>query len=433
LGLTLLHQLIANPRFGSGLKGKFQYKFLDSTLYLQPMAVMGRRRSILQLHKATPLVTRLKRQRNNMSNLLKDIYSVPFYDKFSNILEDVLPNFNKHNFTSAIFTDNWGSKELKQRMRHTSLVLHQFLPADFTKTSRIFEILISRIQQNPFTQSSLEFMFFPDYIEIYGIEDFETSVKTIEFVTQFTSCEFAVRPFIIKYGERMLQQMYQWSLHENHHVRRLASEGSRPRLPWAMALPELKRNPKPILPLLDNLKNDVSEYVRRSVANNLNDIAKDNPDIVIQIAKQWKGKSKETEAIIKHGCRTLLKQGNSDILKFFGLADNPKVQLIDFKIRKKSICIGENLAFSFSLQNNDKKTQFIRLEYAVYYLRKNGQLSKKVFKISERQLNPGEIIEIQRKQSFKIITTRQFYIGQQKLGIIINGQERDIDKFELTE
>jgi 3-methyladenine DNA glycosylase AlkD len=195
----------------------------------------------------------------------------------------------------------------------------------------------------------------------------------------------------------------------------------------------LKRNPKPILSLLENLKNDPSEYVRRSVANNLNDIAKDNPDFVIQIAKQWKGISKETESILKHGCRTLLKQGNSEVLKFFGLIDNPKVELINFKIKTKEIRRGDNLEFSFSIQNNDTKTQFIRLEYAIYYLRKNGQLSKKVFKISERHLNPSDIIVIHRKQSFKIITTRQFYSGQQKLSIIVNGQERVIDTFELTE
>jgi 3-methyladenine DNA glycosylase AlkC len=368
-----------------------------------------------------------------MSNLLKDIYSISFYDKFSDRLGEVIPNFDKQKFIFEIFTDNWDSKELKQRMKHTSFVLHQFLPEDYTKTTKIIEKIIEIIKLKPFTQSSLEFMFFLDYIENYGINDFETSAKTIEFVTQFTSCEFAVRPFIIKYGERMLQQMYEWSLHENHHVRRLASEGSRPRLPWAMALPELKRNPKPILSLLENLKNDPSEYVRRSVANNLNDIAKDNPDFVIQIAKQWKGISKETESILKHGCRTLLKQGNSEVLKFFGLIDNPKVELINFKIKTKEIRRGDNLEFSFSIQNNDTKTQFIRLEYAIYYLRKNGQLSKKVFKISERHLNPSDIIVIHRKQSFKIITTRQFYSGQQKLSIIVNGQERVIDTFELTE
>lgn len=269
---------------------------------------------------------------------------------------------------------------MKQRMKHTSLVLHQFLPGDFIKAAKLIEKIIIKLRQKQITQSSLEFMFFPEYIETYGIDDFETSVKTIEFVTQFTSCEFAVRPFIIKYGEKMLQQMHLWSLHENHHVRRLASEGSRPRLPWAMALPELKRNPKPILPLLENLKNDPSEYVRRSVANNLNDISKDNPEIVIQIAKQWKGRSKETDAIIKHGCRTLLKQGNSAILMHFGLAANPNVDVSDLKIKTKKVFVGESLEFSFTIQNNDTKTQFVRLDYGIHYLRKNGRLSKRSLK-----------------------------------------------------
>ncbi|MDI9309290.1 MAG: hypothetical protein QM535_03650 [Limnohabitans sp.] len=367
-----------------------------------------------------------------MSNLLKDIYSVSFYDNFSDLLVEVLPDFDKQKFITAIFTDNWESKELKQRMKHTSFVLHQFLPNKFSKAVNSIKKIISKLHQNTGSESSLEFMFFANYIETYGINDFETSVKAIEFVTQFTTCEFAVRPFIIKYGDKMLLQMHQWSLHENYHVRRLASEGSRPRLPWAMALPELKRNPRPILTLLDNLKNDPSEYVRRSVANSLNDISKDNPDIVIEIAQQWKSENIATNALIKHGCRTLLKQGNTDILRYFNLDNNPKVEVTNFKIHTRTIAIGENLEFSFSLCNNDVKAQAVRLEYGIHYLRKNGQLSRKVFKISERQINANESIEVKRKQSFKVITTRQFYVGPQKLSIIVNGQEREIANFELT-
>jgi 3-methyladenine DNA glycosylase AlkC len=367
-----------------------------------------------------------------MSTLLKEIYSVSFYDRFSEVLAQEIPDFDKQKFKSAIFDHDWQNKELKQRMRHTTVILNQFLPKDFQQATKLIENIISKIRQKPFTKSSLEFMFFADYIEIYGINDFETSVRTIEFVTQFTSCEFAVRPFIVKYETKMLQQMQQWSLHENHHVRRLASEGSRPRLPWAMALPDLKRNPQPILSLLENLKNDDSEYVRRSVANSLNDIAKDNPAIVIQIAQQWKGKTEATDKLIKHACRTLLKKGDSEILACFGLLHNPKILVADFTIKTKNILIGESLAFSFSVENCDKKTQLVRLEYGIYYLRQNGQLSKKVFKISERQLHPHEKVEIHRKQSFKIITTRRFYVGQQKLSIIVNGLEREIDSFELN-
>ncbi len=316
-------------------------------------------------------------------------------------------------------------------MKHTSLVLRSFFPDDFVKTAKLIEKIVKHLKQRNIKEGSLEFMFLPDYIETYGINHYKASINLMEIVTQFTSCEFAVRPFIIKYGDTMLQQMHQWSLHSSHHVRRLASEGSRPRLPWAIALPELKKDPIPILPILENLKNDPSEYVRRSVANSLNDISKDNPAIVIATAKKWRGKSKETDALLKHGSRTLLKQGNAEILKSFGLTFNEKILTRQFKILTLQVKVGSSLVFCFSIQNSDKKSFNVRIEYAIYYLQNNGQYAKKVFKISERQLQPLEKIDIARKQSFRIITTRKFYPGQQKLSLIINGQESKPRMFEL--
>lgn len=366
-----------------------------------------------------------------MSTALKDKYSSAFYDNFSNAVKEVIPSFSKKKFITSIFDETWDSKELKDRMRHTSFVLHQFLPEDFETAAGKIEKIITKLRQSSFPDGGIEFLFFPDYIERYGINHFDISVKAIEFTTQYITCEYAVRPFIIMYGDRMMQQMHAWSLHENHHVRRLASEGSRPRLPWAVALPSLKKDPGPVLPLLNNLKTDPSEYVRRSVANSLNDIAKDNPDIVLSIAKQWKGISRETDAIIKHGCRTLLKQGNATVLKYFGLNAGEDIKLSAFTIINRSLHIGEALSFSFSLKNEGRKIQAIRLEYGIYYLRQNGLLSKKVFKISEKSLQPGEQVKILRKQSFRIITTRKFYPGKHKLSIIINGRELKAGHFEL--
>jgi 3-methyladenine DNA glycosylase AlkC len=368
-----------------------------------------------------------------MSSLLKDIYSIEFYNNFSDIVEGIIPAFDKKKFKQLIFNETWQGKELKERMRHTSLVLHQFLPKDFEKAMSLIENIIIKLRTCKITESSLEFMFFADYIETYGIEHFNASVRSIEFVTQFTSCEFAVRPFIIKYGDRMLSQMVQWSLHKSHHVRRLASEGCRPRLPWAIALPALKKDPTFILPILENLKTDSSEYVRRSVANNLNDIAKDNPDIVITIAKKWKGISKETDAIIKHGCRTLLKQGNAEILKYYGLDHNPDIEVTNFNILTPKVKVGSEALFSFTLHNKAISPVIIRLEYAIYYLRQNGRHSRKVFKISEKQYQANERLTITRKQSFREITTRKFYTGQQGLSLIVNGQAHEIQPFELTE
>ena len=366
-----------------------------------------------------------------MSTLLKDRYSPAFYDTFSGFVAEVVPDFDKGEFINLIFDENWNTKELKDRMKHTSKVLHQFLPKDFEQATQTIEVIIKKLIENGFTGYSLECMFLPDYIETYGIEHFNHSVKAIEFITQFTSCEFAVRPFVIKYGTTMLDQMLEWSQHQNHHVRRLASEGSRPRLPWAMALPAIKKNPEQIIPILENLKNDASEYVRRSVANSLNDIAKDNAHIVVAIARNWKGLSRETDAIIKHGCRTLLKQGHVEILDLYQLSASSKLVVSDFNISTKIVQIGTNLSFSFSIQNIDNQQHTIRLEYGLYYLRQNGLYGKKVFKISERQISAGEKIKIEKNQSFKLITTRRFYAGVQKLSIIVNGQERASGEFEL--
>ena len=366
-----------------------------------------------------------------MSNLFKDRFSPSFYDKFCNDLTIVSPTFDSPKFIQLIFDNDWKTRELKQRMRHTSTVLHIFMPNDFLKAADIICNLIAYYQTEGIKEDEIEYCFLPDYIEQFGIEHYDTSVRAIEIVTQFTSCEFAVRPFIIKYGDKMIKQMLRWSKHKNEKVRRLSSEGIRPRLPWAMALPSLKKNPEPILPILENLKTDTSENVRRSVANNLNDISKDNPDFVVSIAKKWKGLSKEIDWIIKHGSRTLLKQGNTKTLSHFGLNNGSYIKLSNFKLLTPTVKIGEDLIFSFSLKNSYKKKQTIRLEYGLYYRKANGQLSKKVFKISEREYEPTEIVNHKRKQSFRVITTRKFYSGKHKISIISNGKEHNAIEFNL--
>ncbi|QSW89531.1 DNA alkylation repair protein [Flavobacterium endoglycinae] len=364
--------------------------------------------------------------------LIKDIYSVSFYEKFGQAVAEVHPSFNKQKFIEAIYEGDFVQKEWKERMKHTTVVLHQFMPQNFAEAASLLDKIIENLKRNSFTDGNLAFIFFADYIEMYGIDDFETSVKAFVSITQFISCEFAVRPFILKYKERMINEMIKWSLHENHHVRRLASEGSRPRLPWAMAIPFLKKDPASILPILENLKNDPSEYVRRSVANNLNDIAKDNPQIVLEIASRWKGHSKETDGIIKHGCRTLLKQGHPEILGHYGL-ESTNIELSSFEIKTPKVKIGDYLQFHFHLNNKNKDPKTVRLEYAVHYKKAKGHLAKKVFKISEKIYHPNQLTKIERNQSFKLITTRVFHTGIHQLSIIINGTESDVLEFELTD
>lgn len=253
-----------------------------------------------------------------MSTLLKDIFSPELLSEFSRHISIVTPGFPKEEFIQNILTKEWDHLELKERMRHISTTLHLYLPNDFTEAAKIICDLIDYYQANGLKEDVINHCFLPDYIEQFGLDHYDASVSAIEKVTQFTSCEFAVRPFIIEFEDRMIEQMLKWSTHKNDMVRRLASEGIRPRLPWAMALPALKKNPEPILPILENLKNDPADFVRRSVANNLNDISKDNPVFTISVLKKWHGISKETDAVIKHAGRTLLKKGNEEMLELFG-------------------------------------------------------------------------------------------------------------------
>ncbi len=301
-------------------------------------------------------------------------------------------------------------------MRHISATLYDFLPNNYHEAIKILQTVFLKISP----KYSLENMIFQDFVEIHGIKNFKISMEALEHFTKGSSSEFAIRRFILKHKEKTMTQMQAWANSKDEHVRRLASEGCRPRLPWAIALLEFKKNPEKVIEILEILKDDESEYVRRSVANNLNDISKDNPSIVKEIAQKWIGYSKQRDWIVKHGYRTLLKSGDKEILKIFGFG-NIKNLKIDNITTQKIVNIGEKLEFSFSLSSKQVigKT---RLEYAICFLRQNSKYSKKVFRISERNFNQKEK-QISKAHSFKHISTRKYYAGKHKVIIIINGEE----------
>ena len=376
-----------------------------------------------------------------MAELFKNIYNKHFFDGCAKALKCVLNDFDESLFLSQIFDSEWENREIKQRMRHSTTILKNFLPPDYPSAiSKILE-LINHVRETPYfwaikqksdTQYglSLEYAFLGDFVEQYGLNDFQTSVKAIEEITQFVSCEGPVRPFIIKYPKEMMAQMLLWSKHTNQWVRRLSSEGCRPRLPWCIAIPSLKENPLPIIPILENLKNDSSLFVRKSVANNLNDIAKDNPSVVLDLVKQWQGTSKNCDWIIKHGSRTLLKQGNVTLMEQFGFDTKSEVSIQNFEVLTPIVHIGKSLEFCFTLLNQNKTKTNIRLEYGLYYQKANGTLSKKVYKISEKEYAENSSTQIFRKQSFRQITTRKFHLGLHQVSIIVNGKE--FEKYNFT-
>ena len=350
-----------------------------------------------------------------MAKLLKDLYDEDYINLLSNTIFKEYANFHIEAFKRSVFDEQWHTLELKQRMRHISSTLGLYLPKEYLNAVSILKVAFSQMNFD----YGLQNMIFQDFVEVYGLYDFEISMDALAHFTINSSSEFAVRAFILKYELKTMQQMKSWASSKNEHVRRLASEGCRPRLPWAIALPTYKEDPTLVLEILELLKDDESAYVRKSVANNLNDISKDNPITLISLTKKWISHNKNRDALLKHACRTLLKSSNTEVLALFGYEKLHKLELINFQITKQ-VRMGKKLKFSFDLVAG-KNLGKIRIEFALNFLRQNNKYNKKVFKIAEGVYKEKER-QIQKTYSFKPISTRKYYKGLQTLSIIINGE-----------
>ncbi len=352
-----------------------------------------------------------------MNELLKDrFFTAESLDDLCVAITKYFHSFDKEQFLRLVNDDNWKNLELKEKMRHTTHCLFQVLPDSYEESVDILMKAAPGVK-------GFEAMVLPDFVEVYGQEDWEISLPALGHFTQFSSSEFAIRPFLIKDLDQAMELMYSCAESEFENVRRFASEGCRPRLPWAMAVPELKADPAPVIPILEKLKNDPSEFVRRSVANNLNDISKDHPEIVLDLVEIWFGHTENTDKIIKHALRTLLKKGNTRAMRLFGFGDPGNLDIKKLRSDKKKLKIGDTLLFSFDLVVNEKSATKVRLEYAVFYTKSGGKQSKKVFQIHEKEYSPGSH-SISRNQSFKNMSTRKHYHGEHLIAIIINGVEK---------
>jgi len=360
-----------------------------------------------------------------MAELLKNLYNKAYIELLSSKLQKNYSDFHQEQFIQDVFDDSWTHLELKERMRHITHTLYEHLPKIYPDAIAILKNTFSNIN----FAYGLENMIFQDYVEIYGIDDLKISLMALEHFTINSSSEFAIRRFILKYPIEVMQQMKLWAHSENEHIRRLASEGCRPRLPWAIALNPFKNNPHEVIQILELLKDDESLYVRKSVANNLNDISKDNPNITRDIATRWLEENSSRYSMIKHASRTLLKQSDKKTLELFGFNSPKNIKLSRFTCNT-SVKMDKELEFSFDL-HTDKELGKLRIEFAIDFLRKNQKHNKKVFKISE-----GDYSEVQKnivkQYSFKPISTRVYYKGLHHLSIIINGVVFKKHSFELT-
>ncbi len=352
-------------------------------------------------------------------------------------LETHLETFDPAAFQGSILKE-MGSLELKARAQLIADHIHAVLPEDHVARYKIILAMLHPCDDiNGDQQSNADgicgwgMMPLGLVVGQHGLDAFDESLLLLKEMTKRFTAEFDIRYFLLADQQRTLDILQNWVHDPNRHVRRLVSEGTRPRLPWAMQLPELRENPSPTLPFLKVLRDDDEEYVRRSVANHLNDIAKDHPDLVANLAKEWmESADMKRRKLVHHACRSLIKQGHSDALEAFGLYP-PDINLHKISIESPKVTFGSDLIFSADIMSGSEKPQKLIIDYVVYFLKANNKQSGKVFKWKKLIIEPGEALSMKKNHPIRPITTRRYYAGTQAVSLRINGKDFGFVEFEL--
>lgn len=344
-------------------------------------------------------------------------------------LAQYTPDFDAKRFVE-IAAKNLDALELKQRSEQIYRALLTTLPDDFPVATRVIRAALhpacdGNAKKLGVTDDGIQgWMIMPlaEYAGRQGIAHLPLALDLLKDLTMRFTSEFGIRHLWLARPNDVMPIVKSWIDHENEHVRRLVSEGSRPRLPWGMQLPAFIASPRMTLPLLEALRDDPSPYVRRSVANHLNDIVKDHPALVIEVAKKWHRRAPlERQRLLRHALRNLLKQGHAEALALYDLA-TPQLDDVRLEIIHKKVPMGGDLEFTLNLRSSSKTQQQLRLDIVLHYQKANGRLAPKVFRWKDLKLAAGESHDATRRQSFRPITTRVYHPGQHRLEIKANGQ-----------
>lgn len=360
---------------------------------------------------------------------------------FSDYFTKTTFSFDEDKFIE-LASHNIEKHELKQRSEQIVIALQQCLPKDQSDAVRALCHVLAPVNNNHDLKdittdkngvAGWMVMPFTEYVGRLDNYDLELALNALKTLTKRFTSEFGIRHLLLSQPSKCLAIMLPWCSDPCHHVRRLVSEGTRPLLPWAMQLPEFKLNPDWVKPHLEKLKSDESEYVRRSVANHLNDISKTHPDLVVDIAKRWLSTQadKNTHRMVKHACRTLIKRGNIDALGVFGYCSPDNISAT-FSIDKSIVKVGESLTLGLTLHKNtaDNDSVAVLVDYQVHHLRGRGQHIAKVFKWKETTLINKQV-SFDKVHSFKPINTRRYYSGLHYIEVLLNGVVVAKQAFEL--
>lgn len=347
----------------------------------------------------------------------------------------VWPAFDERGFVNTVLArlPALGLNERNFLIRDT-LRIH--LPSD---PAQAIDLLVRSLGPvspliEPESYTSFYVMSLCAFVAEYGLAQPEASLAALREMTQRFSAEFAIRPFLDQHPELTLATLARWAGDPHPQVRRLVSEGSRPRLPWGTRLHRFVRDPAPVLALLELLKEDPELYVRRSVANNLNDIAKDHPDLVVDTLRRWqKSKNPETRWLVKHALRTLLKQGHPEALALLGYPPDVQIEVRDLTVSPLRIRTGEAITLAFTVVSSSTRAQKLMIDYVMHYRKANGKTAPKVFKLTTRTLAARAAETIEKVHAFKPIGIRPYYPGEHTVEVQINGRALGRASFVLRD
>jgi hypothetical protein len=324
---------------------------------------------------------------------------------------------------------------LMQRGKHMARALQRHLPAEYPDALGILLASAGQAHGRDPGLSLASFLFLPHtlFVAEFGLGHFELSMQAHHALTQRFTAEFSIRPFLIHHTEATLERLMDWTHDPSEHVRRLVSEGTRPRLPWASRLPAFQRNPKPVLALLERLKDDPAHYVRRSVANNLNDIGKDHPDLLADTGRAWlKDATAERQWVVQHALRSAIKRGEPGALAALGFGTSADVLIGQSNITPRRAVIGGKVAVTFEVTNSTAKPQRVLVDFAVHYIKANGASRAKVFKLKTLHLAPFETQGVGKRISLAEMTTRKHYPGLHRVDVMLNGNSQLLGSFDLS-
>lgn len=322
--------------------------------------------------------------------------------------------------------------DLMARGKQLAKTLHAYLPPNYEEALDLLVASMGPRLERDMGNGMAPFIYLPHsfYIANYGLNHFEASMQAIYQLTKRFTGEFCIRPFLEQHTQATLERLHLWADDDCHYVRRLVSEGPRPRLPWASHLQVFKENPTPVLELLEKLKDDPELYVRRSVANNLNDIGKDHPSLLLATTKSWlKNADANRQWLIRHALRSLVKQSHPQALEQLGYGQTPQVEITQVSFTPKSIKLGETVELSFELLSASKEPQKLLIDFCVYFVKANGSSSGKVFKLKTLTLAANSSELLKKKISFAKINTRKHYPGEHQVDLLINGKSYSLGSF----